>query len=104
MNHGNDHSDTFQRSAQEQALIAHAISSIKALKPHEYRVFRQILCGQDLPAIAQRLGLAESSAQTYLSHIYQTLGAHTLKDVILIGLAAGIPLNFTGLAERLLPT
>jgi DNA-binding NarL/FixJ family response regulator len=91
-------------NAHEQTLIVYAISVIRALKPHEYRVFRQIMCGRDLPAIAQHLDLAESSVQTYLSHIYQTLGVHTLKDVILIGLAAGIPLNFIGLTERLFPS
>jgi len=56
-----------------------------ALSPREQELFDQLGTGASVAAIAEKLGLTESTVRTYLARVYEKLNVHNREEALRVG-------------------
>ncbi len=64
--------------------------SYEALSGREYEVFRALVAGQSVTAIAKQLGLSSKTVSTYRVRLYEKLGVKTLVELTRYAMEHGL--------------
>jgi two-component system response regulator FixJ len=80
--------------AEPDALSATAASRLKSLSPREREVFEGLLTGLPNKSIGYELGISPRTVEIHRARVMEKMGAHSLSELVRIGLAAGLQPRF----------
>jgi two-component system response regulator FixJ len=75
-------------------LSATATSRLKALSPREREVLERLLTGLSNKLIGYELGISPRTVEIHRARVMEKMGAHSLSELVRMGLAAGLQPRF----------
>ncbi|OLE17365.1 MAG: response regulator [Alphaproteobacteria bacterium] len=79
---------------QPDALSATAASRLKSLSPREREVLEALLLGLSNKSIGYELGISPRTVEIHRARVMEKTGAHSLSELVRLGLAAGLQPRF----------